>query len=57
MFSHKSDIAEVILAASEDLRSCPTNAWLGQPVTHLIHKPAKEVVQAAEVWEVVTEDF
>ena len=31
-------------AASEDLGSCPTKAWLGQPVTHLIHKPAEEIV-------------
>ena len=31
MFCHKCDIADLILAASEDLRSCPTNAWLGQP--------------------------
>ena len=44
MFCHKCDIADLILAASEDLRSCPNNAWLGQPVTHLIHKPAKEGV-------------
>ena len=32
MFCHKCDIADFILAASEGLGSCPTNARLGQPV-------------------------
>ena len=41
---HKCDIADLILAASKDLGSCSTNAWLGQPLTHLIYKPAEEVV-------------
>ena len=33
MFCHKCDIADLILAASEDLGSCPTNACSGQPVS------------------------
>ena len=44
MFCHKCDIADLIFATSQKLRNYPANAWLGQPVTDLIHSLAKEVV-------------